>query len=52
MSDNGQGGAHPAKGHGLGGLIDRLSAVDGRLTVDSPYGGPTVLLAEVPCVSS
>jgi signal transduction histidine kinase len=52
VSDNGRGGAHPAKGHGLGGLIDRLSAVDGRLVLESPPGGPTVLLAEVPCVSS
>ncbi|MFI6584831.1 sensor histidine kinase [Embleya sp. NPDC050493] len=46
--DDGCGGAHPGKGHGLAGLIDRLAAVEGRLDVDSPAGGPTTLAAEVP----
>ena len=36
-------------GHGLAGLTDRLQAVDGVLTVDSPRGGPTRLTAELPC---
>ena len=49
VEDDGIGGAHPAKGHGLAGLMDRLTAVDGRLTVDSPPGGPTRLIAEIPC---
>ncbi|NUR73923.1 MAG: sensor histidine kinase [Hamadaea sp.] len=48
ISDNGQGGAHPAKGHGLAGLADRLTTVDGEFAVDSPVGGPTVVIAEVP----
>ncbi|MEV6964752.1 sensor domain-containing protein [Hamadaea sp. NPDC051192] len=48
ISDNGQGGAHPAKGHGLAGLADRLTTVDGEFAVDSPAGGPTVVIAEVP----
>jgi len=48
VSDNGWGGAHPAKGHGLAGLIDRVRALDGELVVDSPAGGPTVLAAELP----
>ncbi|MEV6526596.1 sensor domain-containing protein [Longispora sp. NPDC051575] len=48
ITDNGSGGAHVAKGHGLAGLADRLRAVDGELAVDSPPGGPTVLVAEVP----
>ncbi|GIG57663.1 histidine kinase [Longispora fulva] len=48
ITDNGTGGAHVAKGHGLAGLADRLRAVDGELAVDSPPGGPTVLVAEVP----
>lgn len=47
--DDGVGGAHAAKGHGLAGLADRLRAVDGELTVTSPEGGPTVIVAEVPC---
>ena len=49
ISDNGIGGAHPAKGHGLAGLTDRVRAADGRLDVSSPTGGPTVLTAELPC---
>ena len=38
-----------APGHGLAGLADRLQAVDGVLSVDSPRGGPTRLIAELPC---
>ena len=48
ISDDGAGGADPAGG-GLAGLADRAAAVDGRLTVHSPVGGPTVVLAELPC---
>jgi signal transduction histidine kinase len=48
VTDNGWGGAHPAKGHGLAGLSDRVRALDGQLVVDSPAGGPTVLAAELP----
>jgi signal transduction histidine kinase len=47
--DDGVGGAHVAKGHGLAGLADRVRAAGGRLTVDSPVGGPTVIRAELPC---
>jgi signal transduction histidine kinase len=46
--DNGKGGAHLGKGHGLAGLADRLAAVEGALDVVSPAGGPTVLTAEIP----
>lgn len=49
ISDNGVGGAHPSKGHGLAGLADRVRAADGALDVTSPAGGPTVLTAELPC---
>jgi signal transduction histidine kinase len=48
VQDNGVGGAHPGKGHGLAGLADRLAAVEGTLDVASPAGGPTVLTAEIP----
>ncbi|GAA4217987.1 sensor histidine kinase [Actinocatenispora rupis] len=51
ISDNGVGGAHSAKGHGLAGLADRVRAADGRFDLDSPEGGPTVLTAELPCGS-
>lgn len=47
--DDGVGGAHTSKGHGLGGLTDRVRAVEGGLVVDSPPGGPTVIAMEVPC---
>jgi signal transduction histidine kinase len=49
VEDDGAGGAVLAPGHGLAGLTDRLRAVDGVLTVDSPRGGPTRLTAELPC---
>ena len=49
VEDDGSGGAVLAPGHGLSGLTDRLQAVDGVLTVDSPRGGPTRLTAELPC---
>ncbi|SEG91310.1 Signal transduction histidine kinase [Nonomuraea solani] len=49
IGDDGVGGAHVAKGHGLAGLADRLRAVDGELAVHSPDGGPTLIVAEVPC---
>jgi len=48
VTDDGIGGAHIAKGHGIAGLADRLRSVDGELAVDSPDGGPTILIAEVP----
>ncbi len=48
VEDDGVGGAHPAKGHGLAGLRQRLVAVDGTLELTSPEGGPTVLLARIP----
>jgi signal transduction histidine kinase len=51
ITDDGVGGADPAAGTGLRGLADRVSGVDGRLHVDSPPGGPTVLTVELPCAS-
>lgn len=52
VEDDGVGGAHPAKGHGLAGLADRVAGVDGKLSVTSPAGGPTVVAASIPCASS
>ena len=51
VTDDGSGGADPAQGSGLAGLADRVSGVDGRLSVHSPAGGPTVLTVELPCES-
>ena len=49
VRDDGVGGADPARGSGLTGLADRLSALDGRLEVDSPAGGGTLVRADNPC---
>jgi signal transduction histidine kinase len=48
VSDDGVGSADPAKGSGLNGLADRLSALDGKLEVRSVRGRGTVLRAEIP----
>jgi signal transduction histidine kinase len=48
VRDDGVGGADPAGGSGLRGLTDRVEALQGRLWVDSPPGGGTRLLAEIP----
>src|SRR4051794_4473340 len=49
VSDDGVGGADPTAGSGLRGLADRLAALDGRLEVQSPPGGGTVVRANIPC---
>ncbi|WP_432547822.1 sensor histidine kinase [Kineococcus sp. SYSU DK004] len=58
VQDDGRGGARPGDGpgdgpgveggSGLRGLLDRVAAVDGRLAVSSPAGGPTVLDVDLP----
>jgi signal transduction histidine kinase len=48
ITDDGTGGADP-QGGGLAGLARRVAALDGRFTVSSPAGGPTVVEAELPC---
>jgi signal transduction histidine kinase len=48
VSDDGVGGARGDHGTGLGGLEDRVSALDGRLVVDSPAGGGTRVCALLP----
>jgi signal transduction histidine kinase len=48
--DDGAGCADPS-GPGLTGLRQRVEALDGRLSVDSPAGGPTMVRAELPCES-
>jgi len=48
VSDDGVGGADPT-GSGLRGLADRVAALDGQLTLDSPHRCGTRLRIELPC---
>jgi signal transduction histidine kinase len=48
VADDGTGGAD-LDGAGLAGLSKRTRALDGRLDISSPPGGPTVVRAEFPC---
>ncbi len=49
ISDDGVGGADPARGTGLAGLAKRAASVDGTFEVASPPGGPTLLTVDLPC---
>jgi signal transduction histidine kinase len=49
VSDDGVGGADPKQGSGLRGLGDRLSALGGKLEVDSRSGAGTTVRASIPC---
>jgi len=48
VSDDGTGGADPARGSGLAGLAQRVAVVDGYLDIVSPPDGPTRITAELP----
>lgn len=50
VSDDGVGGAR-IDGTGLRGIADRVEALDGTLTVDSPNDGGTRVVAELLCAS-
>jgi len=52
ITDDGNGGADAGNGTGLAGIEQRLSAFDGILAVNSPVGGPTIVVIEVPCALS
>jgi signal transduction histidine kinase len=49
IADDGIGGARIGAGSGLHGLSQRVGSVDGTLRIDSPSGGPTVIVVELPC---
>jgi signal transduction histidine kinase len=49
VTDNGHGGADPARGSGLRGIERRLASFDGILAISSPPGGPTAVTMEIPC---
>jgi signal transduction histidine kinase len=51
IADDGVGGADPSAGSGLRGVADRVEALGGRFLVDSPAGGGTRLLAEIPAAA-
>jgi signal transduction histidine kinase len=48
VTDDGKGGAEPSDGSGLGGLKDRVEALDGTFEVESPVGQGTVVRAALP----
>lgn len=48
IHDDGVGGIDATKGTGIAGIRARVNAVDGSLTVTSPPGGPTTVVAEIP----
>jgi signal transduction histidine kinase len=47
VRDDGLGGADP-EGHGLVGMADRVTALGGRLDIESPADGGTLLAATLP----
>jgi len=52
VTDDGVGGADPARGSGLRGLVDRVEALAGRLHVDSPPNGGTRVDVVIPLEAS
>jgi len=48
VTDDGAGGADPKGGSGLQGLADRLAAIGGSFSVESPLGQGTVLRSRIP----
>ena len=52
VTDDGHGGADPARGTGLRGVERRLATFDGVLALNSPPGGPTMVMMELPCALS
>ncbi len=48
VADDGRGGADPAHGSGLRGLADRVEALGGGLSISSPVGAGTLVVAELP----
>ncbi len=49
ISDDGVGGADPARGTALAGGATRAGSVDGTFDVASPPGGPTLITVDLPC---
>jgi signal transduction histidine kinase len=51
VRDDGAGGADPLRGSGLAGLKDRIEALGGTFSVQSPAGGGTTVSCELPVVT-
>ena len=51
VRDHGGGGVDPARGSGLSGLADRVSALGGSLEIHSPVGEGTTIRARIPVVA-
>jgi signal transduction histidine kinase len=51
VADDGRGGADPTHGSGLRGLMDRVEAIGGRLSIASPAAVGTLVSAELPLAS-
>lgn len=49
VRDDGVGAARETEGGGLAGIRRRAEALDGRMLLSSPAGGPTVVRVELPC---
>jgi GAF domain-containing protein len=52
VGDDGSGGARFVPGSGLVGLKDRVEALGGRLSLESPPGAGTILMVEVPLATA
>jgi len=50
VRDDGVGGARPGRGSGLIGLIDRIQALGGTITVSSPPGEGTEIVVDLPLI--
>ena len=51
IRDDGIGGAARGKGSGLTGLVDRVEALGGTMTIQSQPGSGTLLLVDIPIES-
>ncbi len=51
VTDDGLGGIDESLGTGVAGIRRRVDALDGVVRVDSPVGGPSSVLVELPCGS-
>ena len=51
IRDDGIGGAARGKGSGLTGLVDRVEALGGKMTIQSQPGSGTLLLVDIPIES-
>ncbi|WP_240624955.1 sensor histidine kinase [Kocuria tytonicola] len=52
VRDSGRGGAQVVPGGGLSGIRDRIRSAGGRFFVNSPAGGPTEVIVELPLGST